>query len=63
MSYDYYETGRVPDVDTIERLTRNLGLNKAEIIEHMSKLSEVERKKSMIGRVNKEDNNISSNKG
>ena len=61
--FDWYDSGSIEsggtaadtEVDIVDKITRNLGINKEQVVNTMSKYSEVERKKSILGQI-KPDN-------
>ena len=47
--WDREDTGQNPDKQLIERLTRNLGLSRIEVLQEMSRYAEQQRRNSILG--------------
>ena len=56
LQFDLYDSSNQADAETLEKLARNLGTSKAAVTQQFSLLAEIERKKSVLGRVNLEEN-------
>lgn len=47
--FDVEDTGKDPDRQLLERLVKNLGLSRYEILQEMSKYTEKQRRNSILG--------------
>ena len=52
MTFDWEDSGFQTDQQIIERLSRNLGLTKDQLLEEMGRYSTISRKQSILGALN-----------
>lgn len=64
LQFDWHDTGVDGDSETVEKIGKNLGLNnKNQVIDTMSRISELERTKSILGKINTSDPLSGTTKG
>lgn len=67
MQYDYLDTGEGTQADTdillIQKLTSELGLDKKEMLAEIAKQAEIERNKSILGKIGKDQPQAESSQG